>query len=105
MCKTFTLTVKTNTVFFWASKEGGPPTIEQKSGSDFYRLKTPPAPSVHFGPIRQEWLYHIAPKITVTLKPYHVDHVGTQSAGKQTLLGNRLILVQKSLNIDLFLCS
>ena len=35
----------------------------------------------HFGSVSLGWLYYIAPKIIKTLKPYHDDDVGTQSAG------------------------
>ena len=35
----------------------------------------------HLGPVRYEWLYRIAPQIIETLKLYHDDNVGTQSAG------------------------
>ena len=34
----------------------------------------------HFGPLRYEWLYCKAPKIIETVKSYHDDNVGTQSA-------------------------
>ena len=30
----------------------------------------------HFGPVRHEWFYRIAPKIIETLKPYHDDDDG-----------------------------
>ena len=36
----------------------------------------------HFGPVRHEWLYRIAPKIIETHKPYHDDNVGGKSVGK-----------------------
>ena len=36
---------------------------------------------IHLGPVRHEWLYRIAPRITDIHKPYHNDNVGTQSAG------------------------
>ena len=34
----------------------------------------------HFRPGRHEWFYRLAPKIIETIKPYHDDNVGTQSA-------------------------
>ena len=40
----------------------------------------------HRGPIRHEWLYRIAPRITDTYKPYHDDNLGTQSAGNVLLI-------------------
>ena len=39
----------------------------------------------HFGPVRYEWLYRIAPKIIEMLKSYHDDNVGTQLAGNDTV--------------------
>ena len=34
----------------------------------------------HFGPVRHEWLYRIAPKITETFKPYHDENAKAQEA-------------------------
>ena len=45
----------------------------------------------HFGPVRREWLHRIAPKIIETVKVYHDDNVGTQSAGKGSGLDTQIM--------------
>ena len=60
--------------------------------------RVPLGPESHFGPVRHEWFYRIAPKIIETLKPYHDDYMGTQSAGIVLMLQGDIIAATK-LNI------
>ena len=48
-------------------------------------LRVPLGLESHFGPVRHRCLYHIAPKIIETLKPYHDVNVA-QSVGDVAML-------------------
>ena len=56
----------------------------------------------HFGPVRHEWLYRIAPKIIETFKPYHDDNVGTQSAGILSTFGSCALSTRSRDQLQIF---